>query len=530
MAKKATQKEITLETILFNCRNALRGAGGTEKNRDAVIGLVFIKFASDKFEKRRQEIKDKHGDIPVFLENKSFYTAENVFYLEPECRWSYLVKEASSNDIAVKIDNAMATIEKDNPSLEGALLSNFYAGLGAEIRTLKNLIDEINKIDPEKFHEDDLIGRVYEYFMQSYAVASTKEEGEFYTPPSVVKLIAELIEPYSGRVYDPACGSGGMFVQSMRFIEQHHGNKKNISIIGQEKNPDTRRLAKMNLAIRGISYNLGSKPYGESSSFTDDQHKDMKVDYIMANPPFNLKDWRGENELLDDPRWDGYAIPPVSNANYAWILHMLSKLDVTDGIAGFLLANGALNADGTEYEIRKKLIENDKVEAIIVLPRDMFYTTDISVTLWILNNNKMGDSKSGDFRRPRYGEILFCDLRRWDDNVEQYVVEKGKKKKKTVLTDEQISKIKSIYRSWQTGIGYEDVPELCKSATIDEIRKANYSLAPSKYVEFIDHDLDIDYDTEMTRIQTEMKNILKLEKESQASLEKAFTGIGYVVD
>lgn len=206
MAKKTTLKEVSLETILFNCRNALRGAGGTEKNRDAVIGLVFIKFASDKFEKRRQEIKDKHGDIPVFLGNKSFYTAENVFYLEPKSRWSYLVKEASSNDIAVKIDTAMATIEKDNPSLEGALLSNFYSNLGAEIRTLKNLIDEINKIDPEKFHEEDLIGRVYEYFLQSYAVSSSKEDGEFYTPPSAVKLIAELIEPYSGRVYDPACG------------------------------------------------------------------------------------------------------------------------------------------------------------------------------------------------------------------------------------------------------------------------------------------------------------------------------------
>ena len=208
---------------------------------------------------------------------------------------------------------------------------------------------------------------------------------------------------------------------------------------------------------------------------------------------------------------------------------MLSKLDVTDGIAGFLLANGALNADGTEYEIRKQLIENDKIEAIIVLPRDMFYTTDISVTLWILNNNKIGNLKNGDFRYPRAGEILFCDLRRWDDNVEQYVVEKGKKKKKTVLTDEQISKIKSIYRSWQTGVGYEDVPELCKSATIDEIRKADYSLAPSKYVEFIDHDLEIDYDTEMARIQAEMKNLLKLEKESQASLEKAFKGIGYEI-
>ena len=287
MAKKDS-KETTLENILFNCRIALRGAGGTDKNRDAVIGLVFLKFASDKFEKRRQDFINDKGDIPVFVENKHFYTAENVYYLQPECRWSYIVEESSSNDIAIKIDKAMALIEKDNPSLEGALLSNFYASLGVETRTLKKLIDELNKINHENFHEEDLIGRVYEYFMQSYAVASTKEEGEFYTPPSAVKLIAELLEPYSGRVYDPACGSGGMFVQSMKFIEQHHGNKKNISIIGQEKNPDTRRLAKMNLAIRGISYNLGSKPYGESSTFTDDQHKDIKVDYIMANPPFNL--------------------------------------------------------------------------------------------------------------------------------------------------------------------------------------------------------------------------------------------------
>lgn len=530
MAKKEVEKTAQLETILMNCRNALRGAGGTEKNRDAVIGLVFIKFASDKYEKRRQEIIDEHGDNPVFLENKHFYTAKNVFYLEEECRWSYLVQESSANDIAVKIDKAMATIEKDNPSLQGALLSNFYASLGAETRTLRNLIDAINQIDPEKFQEEDLIGRVYEYFLQSYAVASSKEDGEFYTPPSAVKLIAELIEPYSGRVYDPACGSGGIFVQSLKFVQQHHGNKTNISIIGQEKNPDTRRLAKMNLAIRGISYDLGSKPYGESSSFTDDQHKDKKVDYIMANPPFNLKDWRSENELLDDPRWDGYRVPPKSNANYAWILHMLSKLDVTDGIAGFLLANGALNADGDEYEIRKQLLENDKVEAIIVLPRDMFYTTDISVTLWILNNNKKGGDKNGHTLRNREHEVLFCDLRRWDDHIEQYVIEKNKKKKKTVLTDDQIARIKDIYHSWQTGVGYEDVPELCQSATIEDIRQANYSLAPSKYVEFIDHDLEIDYDKEMTRIQEEMKSILAIEKASQRSLEAAFRGIGYDVD
>ncbi len=527
--KKADKKEQTLENILFNCRNALRGAGSTEKNRDAVIGLVFIKFASDKFEKRREEIKEQYGDVPVFLDKKSFYLAENVFYLEPHTRWSYLVKEASSNDIAVKIDTAMADIEKGNPSLEGALLSNFYTNLGADIRTLKNLIDEINKIDPKKFHEDDLIGRVYEYFLQSYAVSSSKEDGEFYTPPSAVKLIAEMIEPYSGRVYDPACGSGGMFVQSLKFVELHHGNKRNISIIGQEKNPDTRRLAKMNLAIRGISYDLGSKPYGESSTFTDDQHKDMKVDYIMANPPFNLKDWRGDNELLTDARWSGYEVPSKSNANYAWILHMLSKLDVTNGVAGFLLANGALNADGVEYEIRKKLLENDKIEAIIVLPRDMFYTTDISVTLWIMNNNKKSSEKNGRKLRDRQNEVLFCDLRRWDDQVVQYVVEKGKKKKKTVLTDKQIDKVKEIYQSWQTGNDYEDVPELCKSATLEEIQKANYSLAPSKYVEFIDHDLEIDYDKEMARIQAEMKDILKAEKASQTSLEEAFREIGYEI-
>ncbi|BDD38066.1 type I restriction-modification system subunit M [Streptococcus ruminantium] len=530
MAKKAVEKEVTLEQILFNCRNTLRGAGGTEKNRDAVIGLVFVKFASDKFEKRRLEIIEQYGENEVFLNNKNFYTAENVFYLKEESRWSYLVQEASSNDIAVKIDKAMTELEKENPSLEGALLNGFYASLGAEIRTLKNLIDEINKIDHEKFHEDDLIGRVYEYFLQSYAVASSKEDGEFYTPPSAVKLIAELIEPYSGRVYDPACGSGGMFIQSLKFVDQHSGNRKNISIIGQEKNPDTRRLAKMNLAIRGISYNLGSKPYGESSSFTDDQHKDMKVDYIMANPPFNLKDWRSDNELKDDPRWDGFEVPPVSNANYAWILHMLSKLDVTEGVAGFLLANGALNADGVEYGIRKKLIEDDKVEAIIVLPRDMFYTTDISVTLWILNNNKKGGEKNGHLLRNREHEILFCDLRRWDGNVEQYTVEKGKKKKKTVLTDEQIADVKAIYHAWQTGQGYEDVAELSKSANIEQIRQANYSLAPSKYVEFIDHDLEIDYDVEMARIQAEMKEVLAIEKVSQASLEEAFKGIGYDID
>lgn len=530
MSKKNENNGQALETILFNCRNALRGAGGTEKNRDAVIGLVFLKFAGDKFEKRREDIKEQYGDVPAFLEKKSFYLAENVFYLQPHCRWSYIVKEANSNDIAVKIDTAMADVEKDNSPLQGALLSNFYTNLGVDVRTLKNLIDEINKIDEERFNEEDLIGRVYEYFLQSYAVASSKEDGEFYTPACVVELIAELIEPYSGTVYDPCCGSGGMFVQSVKFVERHHGNKLNVSIVGQEKNPDTRRLAKMNLAIRGISYDLGDKAIGESCTFLDDQHQDRKVDYIMANPPFNLRNWRSDNDLLTDARWSGYATPPKSNANYAWILHMLSKLDETNGVAGFLLSNGALNADGTEYEIRKKLIENDKVEAIIVLPRDMFYTTDISVSLWIVHNNKKSQVINNRKLRNRENEFLFIDLRTWDKNIEEYVVAKGRKKNKTVLTSEQIQSVKEIYNTWQIGQDYKNVPELCKSVNLTEIKENNYSLAPSKYIEFVDNDLNINHKEEMKRIQKEIKNILQYEKDSQNKLLEAFRGIGYELE
>ncbi len=526
MAKAAkAEKEVALETVLWNCRVALRGIGSTEKNRDAVIGLVFLKFAGDKFDKRRKDLIAQYGEIPAFLEKASFYNAVNVFYLKETARWNYIVTNASASDIAVKIDQAMADIEESNPPLKGALSKNLYATLGAPKEKIKALIDEVNKIDEKRFQEEDLIGRVYEYFLQVYAASGTKEDGEFYTPACIVKLIAEMIEPFSGTVYDPCCGSGGMFVQSLRFVDKHQGNRQNVSILGQESNPDTWRLCKMNLAIRGIAHNLGEK---NASTFTDDLHQDKKVDYIMANPPFNLKGWRGENELTDDPRWHGYDTPRASNANYAWILHMLSKLDVTNGIAGFLLANGALN-DPDEYANRKRLLENDKVEAIIVLPRDMFYTTDISVTLWILNMNKHAGTLHGRQVRGREKEVLFMDLRRWDENVEEIVIDKGKKKKKTVLTDAQIAEIKWIYSAWQSAntSQYADVPELCKSVSLDVIRAKDYSLAPSKYIEFIDHDLEIDYEKEMARIQGEMREILRAEKQSQAMLEEAFRGIGY---
>lgn len=536
-AKEKKEVEVSLETVLWNCRVALRGVGTTERNRDAVIGLVFLKFAGDKFEKRRKELIDQYGDVPAFLEKASFYNAANVFYLKETARWSYIVKNASSNDIAVIIDQAMMDIEESNPSLKGALSTTdkdgnhvyaMFSTLGASKDKIKSLIDEVNKIDEKRFQEEDLIGRVYEYFLQIYAASGTKEDGEFYTPASVVKLIAEMIEPYSGVVYDPCCGSGGMFVQSMKFVDRHNGNRQKISVIGQESQAETWRLCRMNLAIRGIAHNLGEK---NASTFTEDLHKDKKVDFIMANPPFNLKGWRKEDELTDDYRWKGYGVPRVANANYAWILHMISKLDVNHGIAGFLLANGALN-DSDEIEIRKQILEKDKVEAIIVLPRDMFYTTDISVTLWIVNMNKKAGTVNGRQLRDRTNEILFMDLRRWDENIEEIVIDKGKKKKKTVLTDEQIAKIKAVYNAWQSvdRAGYEDVAEFCKSATLEDVRNHNYSLAPSKYIEFIDHDLEIDYEKEMARIQKEMQEVMKDEKKSQQMLEEAFRGIGYGID
>lgn len=530
--KKNEDKAVDLKTVLWNCRVALRGVGSTEKNRDAVIGLTFLKFAGDKFEKRRAEILGSKADAP-FVDEPSFYTGKNSgFYLREKSRWSYIVKHAGDDDIATLLDNAMSDIDQTNEQLTGALPVNLYTTLGASQAKLKTLIDEVNKIDEKRFSDEDLIGRVYEYFLQIYAAAGTKEDGEFYTPASVVQLIAELIEPYNGTVYDPCCGSGGMFVQSLKFVDRHNGNRKMVSVLGQESNLATWKLAKMNLAIRGISHNLGES---NGSTFTEEQHKGIQVDYIMANPPFNLKDWRKENQLTKDPRFSGFKVPPASNANYAWILHMLSKLKTNRGIAGFLLANGALNADGDEYEIRKELIERDKIEAIIVLPRDMFYTTDISVTLWVMSQNKKARTLNGRKLRDRRNEVLFVDLRRWDENIDVIKIDAKQTKKKVVLSEEQIAKVVKLYQAWQ-GVDrkkYRDVPELCKSVGLTGkggLRAQNYSLAPSKYIEFVDHDLNIAYKKEMSRIQQEMADILLAEKTSQKLLVKSFKSIGYGID
>ena len=333
-----------------------------------------------------------------------------------------------------------------------------------------------------------------------------------------------MIEPYEGIIYDPCCGSGGMFVQSMKFVQRHNGNRRNVSVYGQEFTKTTYKLAKMNLAIRGISANLGEYA---ANTFTDDRHKELKADFIMANPPFNQKDWRAENQLTDDPRWNGFETPPNSNANYGWILNMVSKLSC-NGVAGFILANGAPSADGTEGAIRRKMIERGLVEAIVILPRNLFYSTDISVTLWILNANKKARvaTRNGEeiHYRDREKEILFMDMRQMGEPFE---------KKYVRFSDDDILKVSSIYHAWQReGVSesYSNVPELCYSASLDEIKAKGFSLVPSKYIEFVNRDETVDYETRMLSLQSELADILKEEAASLAAVLDVFKNLGYEIE
>jgi len=520
MAKKET-KEKPIEQTLWETAIKMRGGVDTAEYKHVVLGLIFLKFASDKFEEHRKKLIAE--ELEKYIERPEFYNKSNVFYLEEESRWSYIIKKKNqaAEGLPLMIDTALHLIEKDNKALRGALPDNYYSRLGLDVSKLSSLIDEINKVNTLKDKEQDVIGRVYEYFLAKFAIIEGKGKGEFYTPKTIVKLIAQMIEPYRGIIYDPCCGSGGMFVQSIKFIESHHGNKKEVSIYGQESSPTTFKLAKMNLAIRGISANLGEK---QADTFLNDQHKDLKADFIMANPPFNLKDWRAENELIDDPRWRGYDVPPKSNANYGWILNMVSKLS-ENGVAGFILANGALSGNGEEYKIRRKLIENNLLEAIVIIPRDTFYTTDISVTLWIINKNKKARNIEINGRmknyRDREKEILFMDLRRWGQEFEKQFIE---------LSDDEIARVAENYHNWQqTGwqSAYKNIPEFCHSASFDEIKASDFSLVPSKYIEFVDRDSGIHFDTEMKRIQHDFRELLKEEKASQEQLINAFKVLGY---
>lgn len=530
-AKKQETETLNLDAILFKCRDILRQArnsGSFFEKRDMMLTLVFLRFIGEKYEdgieKLRSDIQAQglDPDDPqiqaAFFDDATF--TDGTYNLEPEARWSTIINTPAPQ-LNVALDTALHSIATHSEQLKGCFVEGTFTQRNLAANDIKRVVDEVNKISHKTFgQEKDLIGRVYEYFLKEFAVNATKEEGEFYTPHDVVQLIAALIEPFDGTLYDPCCGSGGMFIQSAELVKARQGNISAINVFGQEKEAATWRLAKMNLALRGISHHLGET---SDSTFLNDLHKGLYFDYIMANPPFNLKGWWNDN-LKSDARWTDYSVPPESNANYAWILHMLYHLKKQNGVAGFLLANGALG-DSDAFEIRKKLIQNDKVEAIIVLPRELFITTDISVTVWILNNNKKGGNYHNRQLRSREGEILFMDLRTWRENPV-----KNENKKKVLLTPQQIQKAAEIYHTWQsegTDGRHYAVAELYRSVGIKEIEEKNFTLVPSKYIEFTDRDLGIDYAKEMERIRKEMKELLVREAESRNMLEKAFSGIGY---
>lgn len=534
MAKKTEDAVSNLDSILDKCRNILRQArnsGAFFEKRDMMLTLVFLRFIGEKYEdgieNLRQQLIQQGLDPDDEKIRDAFFNdvtlTGGTYNLAPEARWTTIVNMPATK-LNGALDNALKSIADSSDDLKGCFVEGTFTQRNLAPNDIKKLIDEINKISHKQFGEEkDLIGHVYEYFLKEFAVNASKEDGEFYTPHDVVQLIASLIEPYDGTLYDPCCGSGGMFIQSAALVQSRQGDINRINIYGQEKEPATYRLAKMNLVLRGLSHNLGNEP---ESTFARDLHKGLYFDYIMANPPFNLKHWYDPN-LKNDVRWADYAVPPETNANYAWLLHVLSHMKPSNGVAGVLLSNGALN-DGETLEIRRKLIENDKIEAIIVLPRELFIMTDISVTIWILNQNKKGGNYHGRNLRNREHEILFMDLRTWTENTI-----KDEQKKKVELKPEQIQKATEIYHKWQsqgTNGAYYEEPELYRSVGTDEIKGEGWTLTPSKYIEFVDHDLDIDYQREMTRIQMEMSDVMTREKRSQTMLEDAFRGIGYGIN
>lgn len=467
------------EATLYQAADKLRNNMDAAEYKHVVLGLIFLKYISDTFEEKYnfllEEFANPQSELYVkeepdrfeYAEDRDEYLAENIFYVPEEARWSYLQANAKQPEIGTLIDNAMLAIEKENPRLKGVLPKN-YARPGLDKQRLGELVDLIGTIGlgEEENRSKDILGRVYEYFLAQFASAEGKRGGQFYTPRCVVQLLVEMLAPYQGRIYDPCCGSGGMFVQSEAFVEAHGGQRDDISIYGQESNPTTRQLALMNLAIRGIEANLGQE---HADSFHDDMHPDLKVDYILANPPFNSSDWGGD-QLREDKRWV-YGTPPPGNANFAWVQHFIYHL-APNGVAGFVLANGSMSSNtATEGEIRKKIIEADLVDCMVALPGQLFYSTSIPVCLWFIARNKENHS----FRK-RTGETLFIDARRLGKMIDRVHRE---------LTYAEIARIAETYHAWRGDEGageYADVPGFCKSTTLVELKEQGNVLTPGRYV------------------------------------------------
>lgn len=523
---------------LWQAADKLRGSIDAAEYKHVVLGLIFLKYISDAFETRRRKLAEelqadgiKGDEAERLLESRDEYTAENIFWVPPEARWGNIQNQAKQPNIARLIDDAMFAIERDNPKLKGKLPRD-YARRSIATERMGGLIDMIGSIaiGTDQARAKDVLGRVYEYFLGKFAAAEGKLGGEFFTPSSVVRLLVEMIEPYEGRVFDPCCGSGGMFVQSERFVEVHGGSKRDISIFGQESNPTTWRLAHMNLAIRGIEANLGEQP---ADSFVRDLHPDLKADYILANPPFNVSDWSGQM-LRDDVRWK-FGLPPVGNANYAWIQHFIHHLAPPNGrgggIAGFVMANGSLSSNtGNEGEIRKNIIEADLVDCIVAMPTQLFLTTGIPVCLWFITRDKTGKKiKKGG--RDRRSQTLFVDGRQLGDMETRTLRVLGGRDEYPLPTDSDIGRIVRAYHAWrgESDAGqFEDVPGFCKSATIDEIKKRGYVLSPGTYVRAADVEEDSEpFDEKMKRLASELRERFAESDLLEARVKSNLEGLGY---
>ncbi len=457
--------DLGFEAKLWAAADLLRNNMDAAEYKHVVLGLIFLKYISDAFEAKHAELDAQRAE-GADPEDPDEYRAVSIFWVPKKARWSHLMASAPQPTIGTLVDEAMSAIEHDNPSLKGVLPKDF-ARPGLDKERLAELINQVSSIalGSAADRAKDTLGRVYEYFLARFASAEGKSGGQFYTPSSVVRLLVEMLAPYKGRIYDPCCGSGGMFVSSEKFIEAHSGKIGDIAIYGQESNYTTWRLAKMNLAIRGIEAQIA-----HGDTFLNDRHPDLKADYVLANPPFNDSDWRGAL-LKDDKRWV-YGVPPVGNANYAWMQHFIYHLAPT-GLAGFVLANGSMSSNQSgEGEIRKAIIEADLVDCMVALPGQLFYSTQIPVCLWFLARNK----RNGRFR-DRRGETLFIDARKLGSLVDRVHRE---------LTDADIAKIAGAYHAWRGDYGageYDDVPGFCKAAKLDDIRKRGHVLTPARYVE-----------------------------------------------
>ena len=511
MAKiKKTNGDLNFETKLWQAADKMRNNMDAAEYKHVVLGLIFLKYISDAFSELYQKLSNTKG---ADAEDPDEYRADNIFYVPKKARWDYLQKNAKQPTIGKLIDDAMDEIEKDNVVLKGVLPKN-YAREGLDKQRLGELIDLIGTIglgDKEN-RSKDILGRVYEYFIGRFADAEGKSGGQFYTPRSIVRLLVEMLEPYKGRVFDPCCGSGGMFVQSEKFVEAHGGRIGDISVYGQESNQTTWRLCKMNLAIRGIDANIA---WNNEGSFLNDAHKDLKADFVIANPPFNDSDWKGEM-LREDIRWK-YGTPPVGNANFAWVQHFIYHLSPS-GTAGFVLANGSMSSNTSgEGDIRQGIIEADIVDCMVALPSQLFYNTMIPACLWFIARDK----KNSKFR-DRRGQILFIDARNMGVMIDRRHRE---------LTDDDIAKITGTYHAWRSkNSKYEDIAGFCKSAKLDEIKKHGFILTPGRYVGTEAQEEDGEaFDEKMRRLTGELSQQFNKSAKLEKEIKKNLKGLGYEI-